>query len=191
MTSDPSDIGHACKLVFRMNVEDVLDGEQGTKKITTRRVDDTLGLSGGSRSLKCSDRVSNSDDESRRECTYVEDEQGVFRVHDFRRTIRRNLGRLLVPPLVPAFGHRYLVSSTLEHQNVFDFGALLQRSINNGLGRDCLSTSLALIGRDDDSAATVIGTVPQGFGGETGKDGRVDSTDSSTSKECSSGLPVI
>jgi hypothetical protein len=96
-----------------------------------------------------------------------------------------------VPPLVSAFGHRNFVSGSLQDQDVFDLGALLQRSIDNGLGRDRLSTSLALVGRDDDSAATVVGSVSEGFGGETGKDGRVNGTDSSTGKERSGRLPVM
>lgn len=96
-----------------------------------------------------------------------------------------------MPPLVSAFGEGYFVSSSLENQDVFDPRAFLQRSINNGLGRDRLSTSLSLVGRDDDSAATVVGSVSERFGGEPGKDGRVDSTNSSASKECSSGLPMM
>jgi hypothetical protein len=63
MTGNPSDIGHACKLVFRVNVEDVLDGEQSTEKVATGGVDDTLGLSGRTRSLEIVP-VSMSDDES-------------------------------------------------------------------------------------------------------------------------------
>lgn len=124
-------------------------------------------------------------------CTYVEDEQGVFRVHDFRRTVRRNLCSLLVPPLVPSIGHGYFVSSSLENQNVFNIRAFLQRGIDNGLGCNRLSTSLSLVGRDDDSTATVVGSVSERFSGETGKDRRVDSTNSSTGEECSSGLPVM
>lgn len=74
---------------------------------------------------------------------------------------------------------------------MFDIRAFLQRSINNGLGRNRLSTSLSLVGRDDDTTATVVGSVSERFGGETGKDGRVDGTNSSTSEERSSGLPVM
>lgn len=51
MTSDPSDIGHTSKLVFGVNVKDVLDCEKSTEKVSTSRVDDTLGLSSGTRCL--------------------------------------------------------------------------------------------------------------------------------------------
>jgi hypothetical protein len=52
VTGDPSNIGHASKLVFRVNVEDVLDGEKSSEKVSTCRVNDTLGLSGRSRCLR-------------------------------------------------------------------------------------------------------------------------------------------
>lgn len=121
--------------------------------------------------------------------TYVEDEQRVFRVHDLGRTVRRNLGDFLVPPLVSSLGHRNLVPRSLEHQHMFDFRAFLERGIHNGLGCNSLAASLSLVGRDDDAAATVVGTVSQGFSRETRKDGRVDGTDSGTCEESSSGLP--
>lgn len=72
---------------------------------------------------------------------------------------------------------------------MFDFRAFLECGIHNGFGCDSLAASLSLVGRDDNAAATVVRTVSQGFGGETGKDGGVDGTDSSTSEESSSGLP--
>lgn len=121
--------------------------------------------------------------------TYVEDEKGVFRVHDLGRTVSRNFCNFLVPPLVPSFDHRNLVSRSFEHQDVFDIWAFLERRINDSLGRDRLAASLSLVGRDDNSTATIIGTVSQGFGRETSKDGGVDGTDSGTCEECCSGLP--
>jgi hypothetical protein len=45
MTSDPSDVGHACKPVFGMNVKDVLDGHDGAEQVTSGRVNDALWLS--------------------------------------------------------------------------------------------------------------------------------------------------
>lgn len=51
MTSNPSDIGHTSKLVFGVNIKDVLDGEQSTEEVSTSRVNDTLGLASRTRSL--------------------------------------------------------------------------------------------------------------------------------------------
>jgi hypothetical protein len=66
MTSNPSDIGHTSKLVFGVNIKDVLDGEQSTEQVSTSRVNDTLRLAGRTRSLQYSDCVSILDDESRK-----------------------------------------------------------------------------------------------------------------------------
>lgn len=66
MTSDPSDIGHTSKLVFGVNIKDVLDGKQSTEEVSTSRVNDTLGFAGRTRSLEYSDCVSIADDESRK-----------------------------------------------------------------------------------------------------------------------------
>ena len=51
VASDPANIRHASESVVWMHIEDVLDGERSAQQITTSSVDDTLGLSGGSRCL--------------------------------------------------------------------------------------------------------------------------------------------
>lgn len=47
----PTDVGHARKFVSGMNVEDVLDRQRCTEKISAVGVDDTLGLASGAGSL--------------------------------------------------------------------------------------------------------------------------------------------
>jgi hypothetical protein len=51
VTSDPTDVGHASKLVIGMDIEDVLDGKRSAKKITGSCVYDTLWFTGGTGSL--------------------------------------------------------------------------------------------------------------------------------------------
>lgn len=52
VASDPTNVGHAGEAVFRMNVEDVLDGESGAQEVASGGVDDALGLASGTGSLE-------------------------------------------------------------------------------------------------------------------------------------------
>lgn len=51
MAGNPADVGHAGEAVFRVDVEDVLDGESGAQEVASGGVDDALGLSSGTGSL--------------------------------------------------------------------------------------------------------------------------------------------
>jgi len=52
VTSNPANIGHAGELVLRVDIEDVLDGQGGSKKVTGSGVDNTFWFTSGSRCLK-------------------------------------------------------------------------------------------------------------------------------------------
>ena len=75
MSSDPPDVCHATEDVPWSVVEDGLMGEGGEKKVSGLRVDESLWSPGTSR------------------C--VEDEQRIFAVHHFDRTVRRLLCQFL------------------------------------------------------------------------------------------------
>ena len=51
MTSNPTNVGHACELVVRVYIEDIFDGQGGTEEVSTSGMNDTLRLPGGARSL--------------------------------------------------------------------------------------------------------------------------------------------
>lgn len=46
MTGDPADVRHAREFVFRVDVKDVLDGEEGGEDIASTAVDHALGFAG-------------------------------------------------------------------------------------------------------------------------------------------------
>ena len=52
MTGDPADIGHAGELVLGVDIEDVLEGQGSSEKVTTGGVNNTLWLASGSRGLR-------------------------------------------------------------------------------------------------------------------------------------------
>lgn len=94
-----------------------------------------------------------------------------------------------MPPLVPPLSPRNLASCTLQHQNMFDIRALLQRSIDNCLCRDRLPSTFALVRGEKDFALTVDHTIAKRLGRETCEDDGVDGADTSASEESSDGLP--
>ena len=52
MTGDPADIGHAGEPVLWVDIEDVLEGQGGSEKVTTSSVNNALWLASGSRGLR-------------------------------------------------------------------------------------------------------------------------------------------
>lgn len=121
--------------------------------------------------------------------TYVENEERIFGSHDLSRAVGRNLCGLLVPPEIATLGPRHLVAGTLEDEDLLDGRAVLERSIDDGLGSDGLASTASLVGGDDDLASAVVDTVAEGLGGEAGEDDGVDGTNASAGKEGSGGLP--
>ena len=88
-----------------------------------------------------------------------------------------------MPPLVSTFSPGDLVSGSLQDEAVLDERTFVEGSVDDGLGCDRFSSSLSLVGGDDDSRFGVDDSVPERFGGETSKDDRVHSSQSSARQE--------
>jgi hypothetical protein len=131
-------------------------------------VDDTLGLASRTRG--------------------VEDEEGSSEFICSGR-VGGDLVGLLVPPEVTAGGHGDLVAGAAEDENLLDERALLEGGVDNGLGGDRLATTATLVRGEEDLGLAVVDTVAERLGGEAGKDGRVDGTDTGTGEEGSGRLP--
>ena len=52
MTGDPADISHAGELVLGVDIENVLEGQGSSEKVTASGMNDTLWLASGSGGLK-------------------------------------------------------------------------------------------------------------------------------------------
>ena len=81
-----------------------------------------------------------------------------------------------MPPFVATFGPGDLVSGSLEDETVLDEGTFVESGVDDGFGRNRLSSSLSFVRGDDDSRLGVDDSISEGFGGETGKDDRVYSS---------------
>jgi len=62
---------------------------------------------------------------------YVEDEQGILRRHVLAGTVGGDFSAFLIPPLVPPFGHRDVLASTAENQDMLDQRAGLEGSVDD------------------------------------------------------------
>ena len=94
-----------------------------------------------------------------------------------------------MPPFVTTLRPRNLIPSPLEDKDMLNMRALLERRIDNGLGRDRLATTPPFVRSEDYATLAVINTVAKSLRRETGEDDRVDSTNAGTSQKCSDGLP--
>lgn len=101
----------------------------------------------------------------------------------------RNLGCLLVPPLVPSFSPRDLISGPLQNENVFDIGAVVESTVHDLLNSNGLTAPTSLVCGDDDPRLAVIDTIAKGFGREPSEHNSVDGTNASAGEECSNSLP--
>lgn len=86
-----------------------------------------------------------------------------------------------MPPFVTTLRPRNFVPSAPENDDVLNMGALLESRIDDGLGRDRLSTAAPFVGSEDHAALAIVNTVAKSLRRETGKDDGVDSTDAGTS----------
>lgn len=164
VASNPSDITSAEELVGVMDIKDVLSSHGRTEKVATGAVHKTLWLTSGARG--------------------VEEEQRILRVHGLWGNVGGPLLDLLVPPHISTRGPWDIGSGALVNQAASDTRALLECVIHNLLGRDNLSSTLALVAGDDNLGLGVVDTVAERVGRETGKNDRVYGTDTRAGKEC-------
>jgi hypothetical protein len=54
MAGNPTDVGHASKPILGMHIEDILDGQGSSKKVTGSGVNDAFRFAGGSGGLNWS-----------------------------------------------------------------------------------------------------------------------------------------
>lgn len=72
---------------------------------------------------------------------------------------------------------------------MFNTRRLLYGGVCDNLCSNGLSTSSALVGRDEYPRSTIVHPITEGLGGEAGENNGVDSADTSAGKECSHGVP--
>lgn len=188
MACDPSHVGHASKLVSRMHIKHIFDRKRSPQEVATGCMDDALRFTRGTRglynfSLCLAIRSKNI------KGTHIKNEKRVLRRHDLKGAIRRDLGSFLVPPFISSISPRNRLSGAFENKNVLDFGALLEGSIDNGLGGNRLSTALAFVGRDYDTRITINNSLAEGLCAESCKDDRVDGANACACEEGCYGLP--
>lgn len=52
VTGNPTNIGHAAEPILGVDIEDVLDGQGGSEKVTSSGMDNTFWFASGTRGLK-------------------------------------------------------------------------------------------------------------------------------------------
>lgn len=162
VTSDPTNVTTTEVTVAVVNVKDVLASHGSSEKVTSGSVHDTLGLAsrtGG-----------------------VEKEERVLGIHGLGSDVAGPLVDLLVPPNITSLFHGDVSAGALEDETLAHIGALLEGIVDDLLGANELTTTLAFVGSDDNSGVGVDDTVAQRIGRETSKDNRVNSTDTCASE---------
>ena len=168
VASDPANVTTAEEAVLGVDVKGVLSGHSSANKVSSSGVHDTLGLSSRTGS--------------------VQQEERVFRLDGLGGEVVGVLLDLLVPPQIPSLGPRDVSTGPLEHDAVADVRALLEGLVDDLLGANELSTTLALVRGDDDPAVSVDDTVTEGVRRETGEDDGVHGANARAGKESNDGL---
>lgn len=168
VAGNPSNIASSSENISWMQIENVLSGASSSNQVTTSGVHDTLWFTSGTGG--------------------VEKEEWVLRRHQLAWNVVWILEDLLVPPEISASLHWDLGASAAENENVSDIWASSKSLIDDSLGSNRLSTSLTLISGDDNARVSIVDTVTERLGGETGEDDGVDSTDTGDGKECNDSL---
>ena len=94
-------------------------------------------------------------------------------------------------PLVTSLRPGNGVAGPLLDKNVLDPGALLEGGISGGLGNNGLSTSLTLIGCDQNAGLAILDAVTKRLGGETSKVDGEDGTDPGQARKMETTCQVI
>ena len=94
-------------------------------------------------------------------------------------------------PLVTSLRPGNGVAGPLLDKNTLDPGALLEGGIGGGLGNNGLSTSLTLIGCDQNAGLAILDAVTKRLGGETSKVDGEDGTDPGQARKMATTCQVI
>jgi hypothetical protein len=140
VTGDPADVSGAPECLAVLIVENVLVGNSDIQQIAAGRVQHAFGLARGTGGIK--------------------NEQGILRVHLFRRAVRGSLFHQLVIPDVAFVLERHLCSSALHHDHRVNIGAGLQSLIRIGFERHRSTASGAFISSHHDTAIGIEDAVP-------------------------------
>lgn len=168
VAGDPTHVASRSNLVARMRIKDVFSRSTCTDEIACRGVHDALGLSRGTRR--------------------VEEEKWVLGVDDFRGADGALLDNFFMPPEITALGPGDLSTCTTENEAVADVGAFLERVIDDLLGADRFSASTTFVGGEDDVGLRIVDSITERFRGETGKDDRVEGTETDDCEEGNNGF---
>lgn len=137
----------------------------------------------------CARKSENTNSQKSKQQTYVKDEQRILGREKRRRAVVRDLGGLLVPPLIASFNKVDRVTGPLQDKDMLDNRAVLDGIIGEGLDSDGLATATAFVGSYHNARLAVVDTVTERLGGEAGEDNRVDSTNARTCHESGNRLP--
>lgn len=186
MPGNPTNIGHASESIVWVHVKYVFHGHGGAKEITRSRMYNTLGFTCRPRGLCVFKYIMY---EVILGIAHVENEQWVLRCHDLGWTVVRHLSDLIMPPFIPSWGPRNLITSPLQNEDMLDFGTILQRGIDDHLGSNRLASPSAFITCDDNTRAAILHAITKGFRREASEDYGMYGTNASASEEGGHGLP--
>ena len=94
-----------------------------------------------------------------------------------------------MPPGITTLNPVDGAASALEHKDMLNVRAMLERSIRKLLDRNRLATAAALISSNDDARLAVVNAVTERLRGEAGEDDGVDGADARAREEGGHGVP--
>lgn len=94
-----------------------------------------------------------------------------------------------MPPFVSSVCPSDGLSSAFENKDMFYFGALLKRGVDNSLCGNCLSTAPTFVRSNDHPAPTINHPLTERLGAKPSEYDRVDCSDACAGQECGYGLP--
>ena len=100
MACDPSDVRRAPVNITWMIIKNIFMGIGRVDKVSATRMQDTLRLTGRSRSIK--------------------DKQWIFSIHFFRLTCWFSCRHRFVPPEITFINHFHCFTGTLDHNYMFN-----------------------------------------------------------------------
>jgi hypothetical protein len=118
----------------------------------------------------------------------IEDEQRVFGVHFFGRTIGGLRRAAHLPINIAAFNHRNIRAGVAQHDDRFDRGNFGQRLIDIGLQRHGLAAAQAFVGGQYHGAIAILNPAGERLRAEAGEHDRMDRADPRAGEHGDGGL---